>query len=97
MKNEVLEVINVRTRRFSEVSCVVASFEVVKYNEKALVIFGDEINTVKKFLQQHGGSFNHRLKYENDVAPGCVFPLYKKDKVIKLMASSKMANLFYTA
>lgn len=61
-----------------------SDLEVVDYSEKAVAIFGNT-KPIKDQLKELGGRFNPRLNHNGGKSAGWVFPMRKKDEILKLL------------
>lgn len=58
--------------------------EVIDYSAKSVVVFGNSI-AIKATLKQMGGKYNAKLKRNDDVVCGWVFPIEKKNSITKFI------------
>lgn len=60
------------------------NIKVVDYSDKSIAVIGDTFE-IKDKLKEHGGRFNKFLNIDGEKKAGWVFPLSKKDEILKLI------------
>ena len=83
----------IKVRKGSKVKSVIARFEVKKYSERSIAVFGDTFK-IKDLLENMGGIYNEYLRDGNDRTPGWIFFQNQEKKVIDLLYSKAVAKRF---
>lgn len=70
----------------TSISVVVSSgsIEIVDYSERAIAVFG-ETKPIKDILHELGGSFNNRLKYNDETKPGWIFSKKRESELRRVL------------